>query len=184
MIFLITASARAEECAAALERAISERVSVVAELHSGDPGSANDHTILNGARAIVIDEAFLDLWPGVEDEVLSPAGDPPAIFVNMAISGISRIVQQVRHALHRNDRQQLNAVVTAEAMLRSELSGTLTGILLNAQLALRDPALPEDAATKMREVHSLALELKGRLQHHDHASPPNKIHAKMAGKNV
>lgn len=183
MIFLITASTRGEECAAALERAIGERVSVVAELHSGHSESEN-LPALNGARAIVIDEAFLDLWPGVEDEVLSPAGDSPAIFVNMAISGISRIVHQVRHALHRNDRQQLSAVVAAEAMLRSELSGTLTGILLNAQLALQATALPEDAAAKMREVHTLALDLKARLQHHDRASLHHKTNARMTGKNV
>ena len=183
MIFLITASARGEECAVALERATGERVSVVPTLRGGNFGSTNSSGLADGARAIVIDEAFIDLRPGVEDELLALAGEAPPIFVNMAISGISRIVQNVRQALQRHDRQQLSAMLAAESMLRSELNGALTGILLNSQLALQTPALPEGAAAKMRDVYGLAVDLKARLQHREQPSARKRSHAAVAAKS-
>ena len=183
MIFLISASARGEECAAALERATGERVGVVPTLRGGNLESASSPGLADGTRALVIDEAFLDLWPGAEDELLSLAGEAPPIFVNMAISGISRIAKNVRQALQRHDRQQLSAMLAAESMLRSELNGALTGILLNSQLALQTPALPERAAAKMQEVYGLALSLQARLQHREQPSLRKRSHAAAAAKS-
>ena len=69
----------------------------------------------------------------------------------------------------------------AEAMLRSELTGGVTGILLNAQLALEIPELPENAAMKIREVYSSALDLRKRLLHRQQAAPRKKIQAAALG---
>ena len=184
MLVLITASPRGQECATALQHATGERVSVVSNPPRTNSESADLAMLPNAARAIVIDEAFLDLWPGSEDELLVFAEEVPAIFVNMAISGISRIVQSVRHSLQRYDREQLSATLAAESMLRSELTGSVTGILLNAQLALQTPSLPENAAMNMREVYSLALNLKARLQHRQDAASHKKTNGRAIGKSI
>jgi hypothetical protein len=51
----------------------------------------------------------------------------------------------------------------AQAALRNELTGAISGILLSSELALAQPALPTSVMDKLKSVYQLALQIKSRL---------------------
>jgi hypothetical protein len=70
----------------------------------------------------------------------------------------------VKVTLRRQEESRMIAIRAAESLLRTELRGAVTGILLSTELALRTPDLPIDAADKMRSVCQLATEIRSRLE--------------------
>ena len=159
MILLITSSTRAQECAAAIERATNEptqicpRLSVAARMLRSTECSA-----------LVIDQNLLEADPATADVVLSEAETAIPVFVNFAICGIARVVRDVRSALQRRQEERIRAVREAEANLRSQLTEALTGILLSSQLALEVPAVPAAAQARLRSVYQLAMSIRQRLE--------------------
>lgn len=65
----------------------------------------------------------------------------------------------------------------AENLLRNELRGEVTAILLNSELALREGQLPTNAVAKMKEVHDLAERMRVRL---DGNVVPARVGAKVS----
>ena len=159
MLLLITPSARAEECATAIEKATGEPVQTACNLRRG-------MRLMRGGEydAIVVDQCL----PDVESEggELLPAlsGDAILIFINLALSGTERVVRDVRAALHRRGQEQRVAMLAAERILSSEIKDALTGILLSSQLALNEPALPPAAQARLRSVCELAEQVRLRLE--------------------
>jgi hypothetical protein len=159
MILLITSSNRAPDYAVALEHAIGEEVEVadttklaLAQLRNGE------------YSAVVIDEALVESEPDAIDMLLRHAGMAVPVYVNLAISGPQRVVHNVKITLRRQEESRLIAIRAAETLLRTELRGAVTGILLSTELALRTPDLPDEAAEKMRSVCHLASEIRSRLE--------------------
>src|SRR5205085_2114857 len=122
---------------------------------------ADGDSSLDSARLVVMDEGFLDSWPALADSLLARAGGATAVFINLAISSCERLVREVRLALQRQQREKLLAARAAEDSLRGEISNHLTGILLNCELAIKNP-LPAEAGAKLREIQRLTGELKAR----------------------
>jgi hypothetical protein len=52
----------------------------------------------------------------------------------------------------------------AESLLRSELRGAVTGILLSTELVLDSQELPFEAEEKLKLVCQLATQIRGRLE--------------------
>jgi hypothetical protein len=159
MILLITSSSRGAEYSVALEHAIGEEADVasttkraLAQLRNGE------------YSALVIDEAFVESEPDAVDTLLRHAGMAVPVYVNLAISGPQRVVRDVKVTLRRQEEARLIAIRAAESLLRTELRGAVTGILLSTELALRTPDLPMEAADKMRSVCQLAGEIRSRLE--------------------
>ncbi len=159
MILLISSSSRAAEFSCALEQALGEEAEVasstkraLAQLRNGE------------YSAMVFDEAFVESEPDSIDTLLRHAGMAVPVYVNLAISAPQRIVREVRATLRRQEESRLIAIRAAEALLRTELRGAVTGILLSTELALRTPDLPIEAADKMRSVCQLASEIRSRLE--------------------
>jgi len=73
------------------------------------------------------------------------------------------VAQDVNRALQRLVSERLASMRAAENLLRNELRGQVTAILLNSELALREAQLPTSAAAKMKEVHDLAEQMRMRL---------------------
>ena len=158
MILLITPSARAEECAAALHAATNEPAQIVSAVRQ-----AVTQLRAQEYCAVVIDQSTLDAEPDESEMLLEHMGAAMPVYVNFAISGIERVVREVRAALCRRKREVLMARQGAEIALRSELKGTVTALLLSCELALEVPNLPKTAEAKVRAAHDLARELRAKI---------------------
>jgi hypothetical protein len=84
--------------------------------------------------------------------------------INFAISGIERVVREVRAALQRRKREKAAAHRAAACLLRNELSGTVTALLLECELAMKTAGLPANAAEKLRSAHDLAHKLRAQIE--------------------
>ncbi|MDT8070778.1 MAG: hypothetical protein ROO76_21670 [Terriglobia bacterium] len=159
MILLITSSKRAPEYVVTLEHEVGEEAEIadttkraLAQLRNGEYST------------VVIDEAFVESEPEAIEMLLRHAGMAVPVYVNLAISGPQRVVREVKLTLRRQEESRLIAIRAAESLLRTELRGAVTGILLSTELALRTPDLPGEAADKMRSVCQLAAEIRSRLE--------------------
>ncbi len=159
MILLITSSTRATEYSVALEHALGEETEI-----AGSTKRALAQLRSSEYSAVIIDESFVELEPEAIDMLMRHAGMAVPVYVNLSISGTQRVVRDVRVTLRRNEEARLIAIRAAESLLRTELRGAVTGILLSTELALRTPDLPLDAADKMRSVCQLASEIRSRLE--------------------
>lgn len=158
MILLITPAARAPECAQALEAATSEVIHVASTLRqAGAQLRANEYL------AVIVDQSLVEAEPDESELVLGHAGTAIPVYVNFAISGIERVVRELRSTLYRRKREDVVARQSAEQSLRNELKDSLTALLLSSEMALAVPELPAVAATRMRAVQELAQELRNKL---------------------
>ncbi|HTD23497.1 MAG TPA: hypothetical protein VK738_12640 [Terriglobales bacterium] len=162
MILLVTTCDRGEECAAVLQKAASEQVQVIKTTRQ--PQVREEKEQLQGKITVVVmDEGMLDSEPVTAQEFLDSMDTAIPVFINFAISGMERIVREVRMALHRHQREQFQAMQAAESILRGEVKDTVTGILLSSQLALETPDIPKTAQAKVQDIYQLALALRARL---------------------
>lgn len=158
MILLITPSSRAQECAEALRQAVNETAQVATTLQE-----AVAQLRVQEYSAVVVDQSVLDAEPDASEMVLQHIGMAMPVHVNFAISGIERVVRELRAALCRRKREVIVARQGAEQALRSELRGTLTALLLSCELALQVPNLPAVAEAKIRTAYDLAREMRAKL---------------------
>jgi hypothetical protein len=159
MILLVTSSARAPECAAALKQATGEQV-VVAESLS------RAITLLRAAcyLAVVLDQYLLEAEPGEVEATLAHLGTAIPVQVNLGISGMERLVREAREAVERRQREEVGARKAVIGRIYGELDGTVTALLLSSELALETPGLPAAAAEKIESVHELVKKLRRQLE--------------------
>ena len=158
MILLITPSARAQDCAEALHGATSETTHVAATLRQASAQLRSEEY-----SAVVIDQSILEAEPDESEMVLQHLGTAIPVYVNFAISGIARVVSELRQSLHRRKREDLVARREAERTLRNELKGTVTALLISCEMMLQLPEIPPAAESKMHAVHQLAQEMRSKL---------------------
>jgi hypothetical protein len=84
--------------------------------------------------------------------------------VNLAISGMERLVREVRAALQRRQREEVRARQAAIGRLHSELNSTITALLLSSELALETAGLPAAAAERLQALHELVKKLRKQLE--------------------
>ncbi len=113
--------------------------------------------------AVVVDQFLLENEPAESDQVLEHLGAAFPVYLNFAVSGMERLIREVRSALHRRKREEVQARLSVEQQLRSQMSESLTAMLLSCELAMSIPGIPGPAAEKIRAVDSLAREMRVRL---------------------
>ena len=158
MILLITPSSRITECAQALKSAIGSPVESATALPSA--------TALLRAQeyaAVVIDQFLLDADPDGSEQLLQHLGGAFPIYVNCAISGVERVVREVRTALNRRQREERILRRSAEQAVWNELRETVTAMLLSCDLVLEGHTVPAAAAQKIQAIHDLADTIRKRL---------------------
>lgn len=157
MILLITPSAKVQECAKTLEEATSEAMQVAPTLRQ-----AAAHLRSEEYSVVVLDQFLVEAEPEESDLLLQHIGPAVPVYANFAISGINRVARELRAAVNRRKREVVVARQSAEQMLRNELKGTLTAMMLSCELALQatDPATVEG---KIHQVCELALEMRAKL---------------------
>jgi hypothetical protein len=111
---------------------------------------------------VLLEESLAELDPQGADLLYQNARSAPVLELNFSISKAPRIVRQVRAGLAHRAQDNVKARAAAVILLQNELNASLTGILLESELALRE-ALPSQAP-KLRHLVELAGGLRNRLR--------------------
>jgi len=158
MILIITASVRGPECAATLKDATGEETHWVENLQQ-----AGIRLREQSYSAVVLDQFLIENEPSESDQVLEHLGTAFPIYLNFAVSGMERLLREVRSALHRRKREESHARRSVEQQIRSEMCESLTAMLLSCELAMSVPGVPGPVAEKIRTIDNLARDMRLRL---------------------
>lgn len=158
MILLIWSSERAQACASAIENAFQQPVKIVASLQEG---SRN----LQSAEfsAVLVDQWVTEAEPGQADYLIHHLGAAVPVFVNFGVSGLERILRELRAALNRRGRDTHLAQQNARIVLRNSFKDDVTALLLSCGVILDDPALSPGLAVRIQTIESIANRLKEKL---------------------
>ena len=159
MILIITPSVRAQDCAQAIQEALREETQVASNLRAALADLRTQEY-----SGVVLDQAFLDSDPDESEVVLQHIGMAIPIHISFAISGMERVLREVRAALQRRKKEVLLARKGAQEALRNELKGPLTALLISCEMALKVPELQTAAESKMRTVYDLAQQVRTKLE--------------------
>jgi hypothetical protein len=92
---------------------------------------------------VLLDQLLVESEPDESDLVVQHIGNAIPVYLNFGISGIDRVVRELRAALYRRNLEVLVAHRAAEQQLRNELKSPLIALLLSREMALEAPGLPE-----------------------------------------
>ncbi|HKF49314.1 MAG TPA: hypothetical protein VKB38_18285 [Terracidiphilus sp.] len=113
--------------------------------------------------AVVVDESIAECDPAAAEAIWERAGLAIPLQVNFALCGATRLVRDIRAALHRRDREQALAHKAAAAAIESELKSTVAGLLLQSELALSGIDASSPVTERLRIVADLAGNLRRQL---------------------
>jgi signal transduction histidine kinase len=159
MILLITPSARGQQCADSLNVATGLQTQWAQNLQEA-VARLREQTY----SAAVIDQFLLETEPQESEQMIEHLDTAFPVYINFAVTGMERLVRDVRSALHRRKREEAVAHRAVVEQMRSEMRETLTAMLLSCELAMSVPDLPSPASEKIRTIDNLARELRQRLQ--------------------
>jgi hypothetical protein len=111
---------------------------------------------------VLLEESLAELDPRGADLLYQNAGIAPVLELNFVISKAPRIVRAVRSALAHRVQDGVKARAAAIVTLQNELNASLSGLLLESQLALRDATPAQEP--KLRHLVELASDLRNRLR--------------------
>jgi hypothetical protein len=158
MILLITPSLRGLECADTLTECTGNQTRWAENLQQA-LARLREQTF----SAVVVDQFLLESEPAESDQLFEHMGTAFPVYLNFAVSGMERLVREVRSALHRRKREETQARLAVEQQFRSEMGESLTAMLLSCELAMAVPDIPGAAAEKILAVDLLAREMRIRL---------------------
>lgn len=158
MILLIWSSERAIDCAKAIEQSFQAPVRIVSTLHQ-----ACDWIQREEYSAVLVDQSITEVNPSEADFLIHHLGAAVLVFVNFGISGVERILRELRAAFSRHSRETMRAHQLARTALRNELKDDVTALLLSCGIALSDPNLNEAAVTRLKVIEEVANRVKDRL---------------------
>jgi hypothetical protein len=159
MILLITPSARGPQCADSLNSATGQETHWAENLQEA-VGRLREQTY----SAAVVDQFLFETEPEECDQMIEHLGTAFPVYVNFAVTGMDRLLRDVRSALHRRKREESAARQAVAEQMSSEMRETLTAMLLSCELAMSIPNVPGPAVEKIRTIDALARELRQRLQ--------------------
>src|SRR3974390_549393 len=153
MILLITPQSKGPEFSGALYAATSQETHWAQNLQEAAT-RLREHAY----SAAVIDQFVLETEPEESDQVLEHLGTAYPVYVNFALTGMDRLLREVRFALHRRKREESVARRAVAEQMNCEMRETLTAMLLSCELAMLVPNMPMLAAEKIRTIDNLARE--------------------------
>ena len=158
MILLVWSSERAQDCARAIEETFQQRVHVAPTLLEGC-----EHLKLEEYAAVLVDQWITEVEPGQADYLFHHLGTAVPVFVNFGISGVERILRELRAAFNRRGRETMLARHHARLALRNELKDDVTALLLSCGLAMAEPGLSETAILRLKQAEEAANQIKSKL---------------------
>jgi hypothetical protein len=112
---------------------------------------------------VVVEESLVEGDPEWADQVWKQAGLAMPVLVNFAIAGCARLGREVKAALLRREGDKAVARRAAVSEVENELKSTVTGLLLESELVLREPEIPASLEPRLRHLAELAGKLRERL---------------------
>lgn len=112
---------------------------------------------------VVVDETLAECDRSAADAIWERSGLAVPLQINFALAGAARIIREIRAAMHRREREQAAARLAAREDIGTELRNTVTGLVLQSQLALKEDGIPAHIAAKLRVVADLACALRQQL---------------------
>jgi hypothetical protein len=123
-------------------------------------------TLKRGQYAVVVvDENLVAMDPEWANHIWAHSGQAIPLEINFAINGVARLTREVKGALDRLKKEQVLARRAVALEMENELKITVTGMLLQSELALREPAVSATLEPKLRRLVELAGVMRERLSH-------------------
>ena len=158
-VLIISPMADATQVALSLSSALACPVKVAAGHRAGVTELRHrDYSV------VVVDDCMAEANPAATEVLWQSLGMAVPVQINFAFHGGSRLTREVKAAIARGEQQQVLALRAAASLLENELKSTVTGLLLQSQLALAEPQLPPRLASKLELVAELAGSLRRRLE--------------------
>lgn len=169
-LLVVASELPASAVCASLQQELGAGVTIV-------PGLLHGHAVLRQDffDVILVEDALSLDHPQAIDLVYDCAGSAIVLEVNFGTTNASRLARQVRHAVLRGGAAEDRLRQAAVDALHSDLRGSLAGLLLQSQLALRS-AGPEFQHT-LAALVQIAETLCEHLQHGaDKTAPFRNLH--------
>jgi hypothetical protein len=158
-VLMISPMAEAAAAAASLSKTLGCEVNVAASHRAGLVElRRGDYSV------VVVDETTAEANPAATEVLWQSLGRAVPVQINFAFYSGSRLAREVQAAIGRGEQQQVLALRAAAFRLENELKSTVTGLLLQSQLALADPELSPKLTGKLELVAELAGNLRRRLE--------------------
>jgi hypothetical protein len=158
-VLILSPIADADRVAASLGASLGCHVKVASSHRSGLVALRHcDYSV------VVVDDCIAEANPAATELLWQSLGMAVAVQINFAFCSESRLVREVQAAIGRRQQQQIQALRAAAFVLENDLKSTVTGLLLQSQLALAEPELTPKIAGKLELVAELAGSLRRRLE--------------------
>jgi hypothetical protein len=141
---------------------VSKQLGMTVEFASGRRGAV-DAMRRREFAVVVVDETLAECDPEAAEAIWERSGLAIPMQINFALAGVGRVIREIRAALQRRQREQEAARLAAREDIGAELKNTVSGLLLQSQLALAEHGLPNHVVQKLRIVEDLAGKLRLQL---------------------
>ena len=158
-VLIVTAVEGAEN----LARAISREANAVVEI-ARSRRSALSRLRRDPVTVLLLDASLPEVEMTTSDMIWQNAGGAVPLDINLSVLGAAGVVRLLRNLL---DGRELAAVLgrrEATTAIAQELQSTITGLLLQSDLLLRDKTISPEMADKVRQVKDLTDTLRVRLR--------------------
>jgi hypothetical protein len=158
-VLIISPLDNAPAAAASLSKTLGCAVNVAANHRAGLAElRRGDYSV------VVVDETTAEANPAATEMLWQSLGRSVPVQINFAFYSGSRLAREVQAAIGRGEQQQVMALRAAAFRLENELKSTVTGLLLQSQLALAEPELTPKLTGKLELVAELAGNLRRQLE--------------------
>jgi signal transduction histidine kinase len=158
-VLLVSALNAAEACAAAIMQHLGLDVDIVRGRRE-----AMEALRAESYAAVIIEDSLAEGDSRGAELLWKMAGLAMPMQVNFALTGAARLVRDLRAALARREQERGAAERAALAAVQSELRNTVSGLVLQTQLALHESAQAPQLEQRLRLMAELAGSLKQRLE--------------------
>jgi hypothetical protein len=158
-VLMVSGAEGVERCATAVARQLNLTVEI-----AGNRRAALAAVRRGEYSVVLVEEQLAEENPQWADLLVQNAGFAVPMQLNVAASGCARIVREVRSILLRRQRELTQARQVAVRTLQNELKSSVAGLLLQSELALREPLVPAALTPKLRYLVELAGAIREQLQ--------------------
>ena len=158
-VLIVTAIEGAEN----LARALSREADAVVEI-ARSRRTALARLRRDSVTAVLLDTSLPDTEMTTSEMLWQNAGSAVPIEINLSVLGAAGVVRLLRNLLDGRKQAETLGRQQATAAVAQELQSTITSLLLQSDLMLRDKAISPEMADKVREVKDLTDSLRLRLR--------------------
>jgi hypothetical protein len=162
-VLIVTAMEGAEY----LARALSREADAVVEI-ARSRRAALARLRRDPVTALLLDSSLPEAEMTTSEMVWQNADGAVPLDINLATLGVSGVVRLLRSLLEGREQAETLGRREAAAAVAQELQSTITSLLLQSDMMLRDKALTPAVADKARQVKELANTLRVRLRSASH----------------